>query len=477
MSLQAVLKPVKSLAGVSPRWRRLRLPYKVAAIASALVLVSLAHLGAVAAAHVRENVIQQSAAAAALLMEGFVGRYVQELATEPTLSTDSTSALRKLLSPASMHRPVVAFRIWKGDTVTFSNEPDLIGKAFASTAARDRAWGGHVAFELSLPDGDDDSQVNSLDVPVLEVYAPVREGGTGRIIALVEIYELAVGLEHEIIQRQVASWAATGATALTIILLLFSMASSRAIERNRFMHRIAELSQLQSRSEQVWQKMRRAGLHVSHMNERSLQHLGTELHEGPGQLVALALLKFDALNLLIPQLGGSSRTDERRQDLEVIRKALEGSLRCIHRLAGTLPIADLDALSVPQLFERAVGQHQRRTGVVVQLNTLSLPEQLPAALKAYLYRLALEGLDGTSQCTSGRSPSVTASCNSEKMVLQFAGCIQAPDARAERSAKIDYLRNRVESVGGQFRSACAPTGELCLTIELCLSRMDALDGL
>jgi signal transduction histidine kinase len=476
MTLQPVLQPLRLLAADVPaRWRSLRLPYKVAAVASALVLACMVHLGVVVAGQVRENLIQRSAAAAALHMDSFVARHVQELATKPGLSEESKEALQKLLSPASMHRPVVAFRVWKGDTITFSNHRELIGKTFERTAARDRAWRGHVASELARPDGDDDEQVRSLNVPVLEIYAPVREGGTGRIIALVEIYELGVALERDVVMRQIASWAAIAAIALTIVLLLFSMANSGTIERNRFIGRIDELSFLQERGEQVRQRMRHAGLQVSHMNERSLRRLGTELQEGPGQLVALAMLKFDALNQLVADLGRSApgRAEEHTRDLEAIRKALGDTLGHIRRVAGTLLVADIEELSVPEILARAIRHHQNKTGVPTRLEATSLPEHLPLPVKACLYRLALEGLDCTSPSPDAGAPSMSASCDGEKMVLVFH---PAPDPAAGQSQKVDGLRSRIEAVGGQFRVVSTPSCGHSLVAELCLSRMDVADG-
>ena len=163
-----------------------------------LVIAGMAHLGVIVTGHIRENVIQQSAAAAAMYLDSFVERHVQELSTKSLLSEENRQALERLLSPASMHRPIIAFRIWKDDTVVFSNERELIGKTFARTASRERAWQGQMAAEFEQPDGDDDEQVRSLELPVLEVYAPVRERGTGRIIALVEIYEIAVELKKAV---------------------------------------------------------------------------------------------------------------------------------------------------------------------------------------------------------------------------------------------------------------------------------------
>src|SRR5262245_60971411 len=93
-------------------WRRLDLPFRLAAGASILVICGMVQLGIVMTGNVRENIIQRSAAAAALYIASFVEPHVQQLGTREALSENNRQALERVLSPASMHRPVIAFRIW-----------------------------------------------------------------------------------------------------------------------------------------------------------------------------------------------------------------------------------------------------------------------------------------------------------------------------------------------------------------------------
>src|SRR5262245_39452149 len=90
-------------------WRGLRLPLRVAIGASVLVVAGMAYLGTVVAGHVRDNVLQRHASAAALYMSNSVERHAQELETQFTLSDENRVALEGLLSPASMHRSLIAF--------------------------------------------------------------------------------------------------------------------------------------------------------------------------------------------------------------------------------------------------------------------------------------------------------------------------------------------------------------------------------
>src|SRR5262247_2746647 len=129
------------------RWRQLRLPHRLAFAACLLVLAGMTYIGVYVSEHIREHAIQKAAGGVALYMDSVVERHVQELATRSTLSDHNLQALERLLSPASMHRPVVAFRIWKDDTIIFGNERQLIGRTFPLTPARKLATQGHLGVE------------------------------------------------------------------------------------------------------------------------------------------------------------------------------------------------------------------------------------------------------------------------------------------------------------------------------------------
>jgi len=477
MGLTALFQWMALLAAdLAPWWRGLRIPTKVAAGASVLVLASMVYLGVLVTGHVTEGVVQRSAAAAAHYMDSFVDGYAQELATQSALSAGSRDALERLLSPAAMRRPIVAFRIWKGDTVVFSNERQLVGKVFPRTAARERALQGQVVPEFDHPDGDDDEQVRSLNLPILEVYAPVHERGTGRIIAVVETYEIAVKLKKEIFASQLGIWVAIAVVALTLILLLVGMANTG----NSLLVQIAELRHLRAESERNRLRISHASLHVSEINERTLQQFRDELHEGPAQLVALAMLKFDSLERLASEAKAAASDHESQdvEELKTIRRALKEALHRIRRVAACLPLPDIEPLSVAEMLARAARQHERLTGVVVGLETRGLPEQLPFPVKACLYRFILETL-GMYAASGAQSPRISVSSEGGRIVVRTFGSDAAtsagPRPLAPHCLKMKSLRNRMEAVGGSVVFSSTPAGP-ALIAELDLVNMEPAGG-
>jgi hypothetical protein len=421
----------------------------------------------VVSASVRDNILQQTAAGAALYMDSFVASHVQELATKDGLSAENREALETLLSPASMHRPIVAFRIWKGDTIVFSNERSLIGKSFPRSHSREQALRGHIDLEFDHPDGDDDEQVRWLKVPVLEVYAPVRQKGTGRIIAVAETYEIAIDLKHELWVRRVAIWtsAIAIAIALTFILLFLSMAGAGKCERETLLGEIAE-------GERRRRKIATANMKVSEVNERSLRRVETDLQHGPVQNVTLALLKLDPDHWAFCNTSGVAlrNVTQCMGDIEAAREALSETIRQMKGVCTTAVPARIAELSPSETLSLAAREHCRSSNHQIEHDFANMPSQLPLQLKACLFRIALEGL----QATTGGKQSQLIRCSQarDSVMVEIVGATGGKD----KPSRLANLRDRIEALGGTLVVQSTPAGQLSLIAELNLSDMGIAVG-
>ena len=417
-------------------WARdLRSPSRPAAVASMLVAFATVYVGIIVSGQIRENAVQRAASSVALYMDGFIALHAQELATEQVLSPKVREMLERLLSPASMHRPVIAFRVWKGDTVAFSNERNLIGKSFARTAARERAWQGEIGVEFEQLDGEDDEQVRSLQLPLLEVYAPVRQKGTDRIIALVETFEIAVNLKRELLVNQLSAWIVIIAIGLAVFVSLLTMG-----------RQIGQLTHRQALSEQRQRRIARANMKVSESNESYLPLIETALQHGPVQNVTLALLKLDPVNWAFCDANGAVLPGaiQCMEDLEAIRDALSKTIHQMRAMTTDVVPAPVDELSPREALARAAREHHRQSGQRVEYDVDALPDQLPTPLKACLYRIALDGLKSTAG--GAQSQSIRASAGNDSLTLEIIG----GTGDGETQAKLAHLRNRIEALGGRL---------------------------
>ena len=275
------------------RWHSVNFLHKLAAAVSLVLLCGMAFVASVVARHAGEATKDRYGAEVALFTDSFVAPLVQELATRSTISEGTKKELDNLFSPTVIGRPIVDFRIWADNQIIYSNSQRMIGERFPWSPSRTRAWRGGVSAELNELDGDDDVQIRALGVPILEVYAPLRQTGTGRIIALAETYEIAIDLAQDVKSAQASIWLIFASGAALIIFLLFVLAGRGA----------SELGRLGREKDEVRFRVGSANRRVSEMNELHMQQVGSELYRGPAQLVGVALLKLE-LAAILPDPDG-----------------------------------------------------------------------------------------------------------------------------------------------------------------------------
>src|SRR5262245_65228220 len=117
-------------------WRGLGRARKLTAALSIGIVCATLVACSVVAQHIQELFANKAAASTALYVDSVVEPLVQELALAPALSEKNRNALEQLMSPASIGKPVVAFRIWVSDRIVFSMRGGLVGKQFSTTPAR-----------------------------------------------------------------------------------------------------------------------------------------------------------------------------------------------------------------------------------------------------------------------------------------------------------------------------------------------------
>src|SRR5262245_3077431 len=310
--------------------------------AVAISLFGTALLAASVTRRIGSAIVDRYGAEVALFTDSFVAPRVQELAGHKTLTEAKKKELDGLFAPTVIGRPILAFRIWKGDQIIYSNNRDMIGQSFPMSRARARAWEGGVSTELSQLDGDDEVQIRALGVHVLEVYAPLRQAGTGRIIALVETYEVATNLYLEVRAAQALIWLTFSGSAALFISLLFVLAGKGA----------REVSRADREKKEFRLRVGGANRRIADMNELYMRRVGTELFRGPVQLVGVALLKLDSLRALVAEVDASLKA--RSEDIDAIKGALDEALTEIRTLSESLLPSKLPQLSLSQTIRAAV---------------------------------------------------------------------------------------------------------------------------
>ncbi|MDH2199312.1 sensor histidine kinase [Ectopseudomonas oleovorans] len=441
----------------SSGWRRLGSANRSVqfVLAAALILgVSMTFVGSLVSQQIRLAAAQSAGEGAAIYMEAYLDEYVQELANARSLKPESVQTIDALVSQTSLNSHIVSVKIWlpDGSNVYSSKRPVFYYHPAGPIAA---AMQGEVVTRLSPLDHDEHAYERSFNQPLYETYVPLREFGSGRIIAIGEFYEM----EHEIASIHLQVWAIIAAATLAMLLLLFLIVrrGDRIIDRQQAILRqqMCEREALHQQNTALQQRVNTASHEFATINELTHRRLGADLHDGPAQLLTLILLRLDELAAL--------STSTTREPLETIRNAAQESLREIRGISRGLALPEINELNLDELLKLVVQRHEQRSETKVQLDLGELPEALSLSYKICVYRLVQEALNNAFHHAGGQGQRVSAECRQGVLEVQVADTgagidkgLQAATGSHRSRLGLVGMRYRVESLGGTFELESAP---------------------
>jgi signal transduction histidine kinase len=305
---------------------------------------------------------------------------------------------------------------------------------------------------------------------MLEVYAPVLDR-QGRVVAVTEFYENSEELAADLARAQREGWMVTGSIFSTMVLALFLIVArgSNTIDEQRrsLAQRVSELWQLLRQHDELRGRVEQASRHATEDNERFLRRLGADLHDGPAQMISLALLRLDSLCSAAPQ-GGRARRME--QDLQTIRGALTDAMNDVRNLCAGLCLPEIEKLSLKDALLSSVGDHERRTRTSVLRSLSDLPVTVPHFVKICVYRFIQEALSNAFRHAGGKGQRVAAWAEGDMIVVQVEdkgpGLSTPEGPPGHVRLGLTGLWDRIESLGGVLEVTSRPNEGTRLTARL-----------
>ena len=427
----------------------------------AALLVGMAAVGLWVSSEIEQGVVQRTAATTALYVDSLIARPLQDLADGGTLSAEAADRLDWLLEDTPLGREVAAFQVWdRQGEIVYGTDPDAVGGRFPVEGELAEALAGGVAAHIGEPEGAAAGRG-----PLLEIYSPVRRGGSDEVVAAAEFYYAADDLEEAVAAALGRSWLVVGVAALGIyaVLAVFVRGASGTIDRQQraLAEQVDRLSDLLRQNEALHERVRTAAARTAALNERFLRRISAELHDGPAQDISLALLQLDHVQArcAAPAEGGAD--GETAREIERIQASLRQALQEVRAVSGGLLLPHLGELSVGETVERAVRGHRRRTRGDLRLDLRGVPPAAPLATKIALYRVVQESLANGWRHGGGAGQAVTLSGEQPgrlRLVVSDTGPGFDPSTLGASEAHLGLvgMRERVESLGGEFRIESAP---------------------
>jgi signal transduction histidine kinase len=415
-----------------------------------VVLVGVLITGAWIGHQIESSVLDRTAGVSALYVDSVVGPNLQTLAQDDRwLTPDEAAALNNLVATTGLGQGVAMFKIWSLDgRVLYSADPALVGRQFPVQGGLAQAVQGMVSADMSNLDEPENVYERQDYSRLVEVYAPVRQTRDGRVIAINEFYLLPDALDAEIRDAQTRSWAVVAGIGLLTYLALAGIVKrgSDTIQRQR-----QELERRLAQNERLHERVQQAAGRTTALNEQSLRRISADLHDGPAQALSLALLRLDELQAPCGHtIESCSRT---RTDFATVHTSVRDALTDIRAISAGLRLPELESASVASVATRALDDHQRRSGTIVERDLDSLPEQAPLPIKIAMLRTLQEALSNATRHGKGLGVKVQLSNVEDQLKLQVSDRGPGFDPRrAEQSGHLGLagMRERTELLGGAF---------------------------
>ncbi len=451
-------------------WRRkglegLSLARQFALAGGVVMLAATLLVGWFVSGRIEDVVVRNTANATALYMESFVAPLMQDLAASDNLSKASRDSIGALLQGTALGRRVVSFKIWReGGLLVDASNTALVGKVFPPTQNLTLAWAGEVRADFEDTGDPEDANENALGLPLLEIYSPIRDMESGRVIAVAEFYEVATQLKSDLVRARAASWGTVTAVMLLIGGSLFAIVrrGSRTIDSQ-----LAALAEMSSRNLSLRLRVQGAAARFAAMNDQTLRRIGADLHDGPAQLLGFAALRLDALRKAAPPEAGPA--------VDEVARAIKDAIAELRAISRGLSLPDIDRRSLADLVRGLAEAHKTRTGAEVAVECRIAPGiDLPEAVRICLYRFVQEGLNNGWRHAEGKGQEVRLTLTGETLTLVVAdrgpGFAAPPPGAGADGASLGLagLADRVESLGGQFtaRNRAGGGAELVMSLDL-----------
>ena len=459
------------LGELTRRWGQQSLSMQFLIAASMVLACTMAILGTWISTRIEAGVVQNTAVSTAFYMDSLIEPHAQGLVHGSELGPGAQDAIDNVLNNTALGRSIATIKIWSLDgRIIYSTNRAQIGASFPKTEGVIKAAANQIVAEFDDLTDAENVEEKKFNRPLLEVYNPLHQTGTNHVIAVAELYQFGDGLRADIASTRWMTFWVVGASTICMLSLIFAIVrkGDRTIrtQHTALQERILELSQLLRKNEELNQSLVTARKTSTLTNERLLRRIGADLHDGPAQLLGLALLKFDTLE---PDRMAANFKDKAAK-FEAVRGLLQDTLSEVRDISAGIAPPELDRLSPEKTLQLAIRNHERRTGTAVIDGILSIPN-LSTDLKTCLYRFVQEGLSNAFRHAKGKATTVRANMNGTILTVEVVDQGPGIDRTISRPVSglgLAGLRDRVESSDGELEILSQPGVGTRLVAKFCV---------
>jgi hypothetical protein len=465
---------------------RLSLVHRFLLIGFLILLGGMALIGSWVGGQIQSGVISGTGVVTNMYLDGAIAPHVQSLASGERLDDADRVALDRMLSGSRLGEHIVALKIWgrNGRIIYDSADPSAVGSVYAMEPPLASAFSGQVRSRVVEQAELEDVLKDSRWSRLIETYTPLRAERDRSVLAVAGFFNSADGLEQSVRAAQLRSWGLQGAITLAMLVLLATLVRKAndtiAATQRELNEKVAQLTALLAQNEHLHDRVNRAAARTMALNEQFLRNIATDLHDGPGQGLALASMRIEALGDVCGNcehaLGRSRNVSE---EFRTVQSALQSALTDLRAILRGLQLPEIEQLSLAETLRRAADDHQRKTGVAVALTLDNAPDAAPLPVRITLFRVLQESLANGFRHGAGRNQRVSVLGAAGEVSVEVAddGAGFDPGGlKADGHFGLDWMRERVELLGGNFEVRSAPGKGTVVRVSLPLAQPEHADG-
>jgi signal transduction histidine kinase len=440
-----------------------------------VLLIGMVTIGSWMGQQIETSAVNRAAAISAVYVESIFAAQLHDWSGDGVVDNPTRAILDRIFIEGPLHREVLRFKLWDaGGRIDYSNDKEQIGLRFPVTGLLAATLAGTMQARISDLDEDDNQPEQAHWPQLLEVYVPIRSGVHGEVVAVAEFYLSVEKLKHDIRATQQRSWVLVAFSTLAIYVLLFSLvrrANDTIQDQQRDLrHQLEQLRAALEENDHMRERLREAGVSTTTLNEEFLIRIAADLHDGPAQTIAFALMRFDEFAATCR--GCVSSSGNAAQDLQRIKSALESSLRDVRKISSGLSIPGMDDLSLADAARRAVSDFEHTSGQTIRAEIDETLDKAPISVKITVYRLLQESLTNCRRHAPGGAPLVQVQRIDGQVLITITDHGTGFDPQSATVAGrlgLVFMRERVRLLGGLFEIDSAPGRGTCIRARLPLS--------
>ena len=428
-----------------PSLRHLDLTQRFLIVSLLIIAAATALLGSGVSYYVRSSIAEGIAGTAAASIDSLVANSLNTMFAGDVLTDPDRDRLDTLFEIGSDAEATRLIQIQ-----LFSLDDRLIYQASGGIAEQPtpdqlmQARDGHVSSTIVDLPLDPTGPFGTHTISLLRIYTPLHRPGNGEIFAIAGLYYSAKSLIDIQNRAQIGVWTVVLATGIAVIVALYAFVASanRTITRQaaRLETGLTESRQMSEEIRGLHQASEQLRVDAIEANEQLLARVGSDIHDGPLQLLTLVVLQL-------------TRAGKVADGLAPMTKLASDAITELRNISAGLVLPQLAGLNLEETVTLAVRHYEAATGTRVSLRLEDLDHLVSSDVQVCVYRVVQESLSNAFRHSGGLEQTVTAVGAADRTIsLEIANARRGPttdeDGPMRPKLGLRGMRLRVEAVGG-----------------------------